>query len=336
MSQTAPPPPLQMFQMITGYWVTQIVGAIAEFEIADLLAGGPKSAAELAAESSTDPDGLYRLLRAGATLGVFATDERGAFLLTPLGQTLRSNVPGSMRDMARAQSAPAHWLPWGQLRQSVLTGASQSKAALGMEIWEHYQKNPPEGAAFSGAMHNLAMQAAAELVQVVDTSAARVVVDVGGATGTLASALLDKNPALTGIVLDLPQVAPTARQALVDRGLAGRCEFVGGDFFRQVPAGDLFVLKQVLHDWNDAECTTLLRNVAAALRPGGRVFIVEMVIPDDGAPSPAQLMDINMMVLLSGRERTAAEYGALLSAAGLRLRKVHQTHSPFQILEASA
>ena len=334
MHTNEPPPAQRLFQMITGYWVSQLVGTIAELGVVDALASRPRTAAEVAKETETDPDAMTRVLRAAATVGLVRLVEGDKWTTTPVGDALRAGAAGSMRDMAIAQTSPGHWAPWGRFRQAVREGKRQAPAALGMEIFDHYAKSPREGAAFSGAMNDLARLVAGELVRLVDVKTARRVVDVGGANGTLLAAMVAAHEGVSGVLLDLPHVVDGGRAALDAAGIGARCEVVGGDFFRHVPEGDLYLLKQVLHDWNDEQCTTILRNCAKSLRDGGRVVIAEMVIPDDLRPSPAALMDLNMLVMLPGRERTRAEYEALFASAGLRLDRFHETHSPFQLLEA--
>ena len=324
-----------MFRMITGFWVSQIIGVAAKLGIAEHLHGGARSADELARLTNCEPSALFRVLRAAASVGVFKLSPDGRFSLTPLGETLRSNVPGSMREMAIMQASKGHWLPWGQLEDAVRTGKPQAVNTLGCELFEHYAKFPEEAAAFTGAMGNLSAIVAAEVAAHVDTAGLTRAADIGGAEGVLIAALLQKNPSLQGVVLDLPHVTESARAKLEAQGLLTRCEVVAGDFFKSVPAADLYLLKQILHDWNDEHATTILRNCAQSMTPHGRVVIVEMVIPDDGSPTPAQLMDVNMLALLSGRERTEAEYGALLALAELRIERLIPTHSPFQILEAT-
>lgn len=329
------PPAEAMFRMITGFWVSQIIGVAAKLGIAEYLHDGPKSADELACLTGCEPSALFRVLRAAASLGVFHLSADGRFLLTPLGETLRSDVPGSMREMAIMQTSPGHWLPWGKLESAVRTGTRQTVTTLGCELFEHYAKSPGEAAAFSGAMGNLSALVAAEVAGNVDTSGMARAVDVGGAEGTLIAALLGKNPSLKGIVFDLPHVTASATAKLAALDLLGRCEVVAGDFFKSVPSADLYVLKQILHDWNDEQATTILSNCARSMSPRGRVAIVEMVIPGDGSPTLAQLMDVNMLAILPGRERTQAEYASLLQAVGLRVERLVPTHSPFQILEAA-
>ena len=330
------PAPQRMLQMITGYWVSQTVGAVAALGIVDHVARGARRPDAIARACGADPAATVRLLRAGASLGLFTSGEDG-YGITPLGETLGSG-PGSMRGMAIAQTGPGHWLPWGRFVDAVRTGTRQTPAALGAEIFEHYAAHPEEAAAFSSAMDGLSAMVAREVALNLDTAASRRVVDVGGANGALVWALLEKNAALSGILLDLPDVVDGARTALAARGLglAARCEVVGGDFFQAVPAGDLLLLKQILHDWDDEQCRLVLANCAKALQPGGRVVVVEQIIPDDGRPSPATLMDLNMLVMLRGRERTLREYEALLASAGLRVTRVLQTRSPFSVVEASA
>ena len=330
-----PAPSAVMFRMITGYWVSQIVGVAAKLGIAEHLHGGAKSADELAGLVDCESSALYRVLRAAVSLGVFQLSADGRFSLTPLGETLRSEVPGSMRQMAIMQTSKGHWLPWGKLEDAVRTGTRQTVPTLGCELFEHYAQSPAEAAAFSGAMGNLSALVAADVAANVDTSGMARAVDVGGAEGTLIAALLGKNPSLTGIVFDLPHVTATANAKLEALGLLGRCEVAAGDFFASVPSADLYVLKQILHDWNDEQAITILRNCARAMTPRGRMAIVEMVIPDDQSPTLAPLMDVNMLAILPGRERTHAEYAALLSVAGLRVERLIRTHSPFQILEAT-
>lgn len=326
-------PPQQMFQMITAYWVSQAVGTFADLGFADLLAEGPATARELAAKAGTDADATFRLCRTLAALGVLAQTD-GRLVLTPLGETLRSDGPHSMRDMARAQTMPGHWLPWGRFRDAIRTGTRQTGAALGSEIFGHYGTHAEEREAFFGAMHGLASLVAKEAPRVYDASQHRVLCDVGGAAGTIAAGFLDANAQLTGSVLELPEVVPLAERAIRDAKLGDRCRAIAGDFFVDVPPADLYVMKQVLHDWNDDQCRTILANCAKHLPRGGRVLVIEMVIPDDNTPSPAQLMDLNMLVMLPGRERTAGQYAELFAAAGLRVLDVRPTHSPLQVVVA--
>ena len=330
-----PPPAQLMFGMITGFWVSQIIGVAARLNIAEHLRDGAKSAQELARLAGAEPSALYRVLRAAASIGVFQLGADDRFSLTPLGETLRSGIPGSMREMAIMQTSKGHWLPWGKLEDAVRTGQAQAVATLGCELFEHYATSPEEAAAFSGAMGNLSALVASEVAAHVDTSGLTRAVDIGGAEGTLIAALLVKNPSLAGIVFDLPHVTATAEAKLAAQGLLGRCTVVAGDFFKSVPSADLYVLKQILHDWNDEQAATILRNCASSMTSRGRVAIVEMVIPDDRSATPAQLMDVNMLAILPGRERTQAEYTALLADAGLRFERLVPTHSPFQILEAT-
>jgi SAM-dependent methyltransferase len=331
MSHDEPPSTQRMLQMITGYWVTQIVGAVASLSIVDAMGRGMNDPGELARACGAEPRAMLRLLRAGASLGLFTCGGSGGYRATPLGETLAAG-PASMRGMAIAQSAPGHWLPWGRFVDAVRSGTRQTPAALGADIFDYYAAHAEEAAAFSGAMEGLSSMVAREVVESLDTRGASRVVDVGGGTGTLAAGLLEVNTALSAVVLEMAHVVPAARKALA--GMGDRCEVVAGDFFELVPAGDLYLLKQILHDWDDAQCATILANCASAMRPGGRLVIVEQIVPDDGKPSPATLMDLNMLVMLRGRERTLGEYTALLDGAGLRVRRVLQTRSPFSLLEA--
>lgn len=324
------PPPQRMMQMITGYWVTQIVGAVAAFGVVDRVNDGARDAESIARACGTEPRATLRLLRAAASLGLLSTCD-GGYRVTPLGETLGSGA-GSMRGMAIAQASPGHWLPWGRFRDAVASGTRQTPAALGAEIFDYYGAHPDEAAVFSDAMEGLSAMVARDVVEHLDTRSATRVVDAGGASGTLIAGLLEANPSLSGVLLELPHVVPAAKAKLARFG--ARCEVVAGDFFAGVPEGDVFLLKQVLHDWDDAQCVTILANCGKAMRAGGRVVIVEQVIPDESAPSPATLMDLNMLVMLRGRERTLREYDALLHAAGLRVGRVLQTRSPFSLIEA--
>ena len=330
------PPPAAMMGLITGYWVSQAVGVVAQLGVADHLADGPRTSDELARIVGADPQALYRVLRLLASIGVFAEVAPGAFGLTPLGETLRTDAPGSVRNFAITETAPGHWLPWGRLHESVRSGRPMAREALGMELFDWYAQNPEEAGFFNAAMGNLSALAAGELVRVYDFSTVRTVADVGGAHGVLLAAVLRANPAARGILFDLPHVVATAGEVIAAEGLADRCELVSGDFFASVPTGaDLHLLKQIVHDWDDARATRLLQNCHQALAPGGKLLLVEMVVPADNRPSPAQAMDINMLVLLGGRERTEEEYRRLLGDAGFRLERVIPTHSPFGVIEAT-
>jgi hypothetical protein len=324
----------QMFQMITGYWVSQIVGTIARLGIADRLAAKPTTVAELASDLGTEPDATSRLLRAAAGIGVIANAPDGTVTLTPLGELLRANTSGSLRDLADALTAPGHWLPWGHLADAIRTGEPQPRAVFGVDLVEYWSKNQDEGIALTGAMANYSATVADDIARLVDTSMTRLAVDLGGASGTIITALLRKNPALKGMIVDVPHVIAHARAVLVKLGLSSRCEAVAGDFFESVPEADLYVLKSVIHDWDDEQSICILTNCAKGMRPDGRVLVIETVLPEDDRPSSAPLIDINMMVLTPGRERTTSEYAALLTAAGLRIDRVIETQTPMQIIEA--
>jgi SAM-dependent methyltransferase len=325
----------QLAWMIRSYWVSQIVGTIARLGIPDHLTSGPMAAGELASSIGCDPDATYRLLRAARVAGLVVSSN-GRFALTALGEKLRADVPGSMRDSAIAITAPGHWLPWGHLSDAVRKGRCQTLETLGTELFQYYAEHPEEGGAFTGAMFSSSAAVADELATILDTSRAVSVVDVGGASGALIAALLLKNPSLKGTIFERSDVVARATAAVAARGLASRCEVVAGDFFASVPAADILILKSIVHDWDDEQSLLILSNCARALRPSGRVVLVEMVVPDDDRPSWAPLMDLNMLAVLPGRERTAREYRDLLGRAGLCLDCITSTATRFSFIEASA
>ena len=240
-----------------------------------------------------------------------------------------------MRDSAIALTAPGHWLPWGRLREAVRTGRRQTPETLGAELFQYYSDNPNEGCAFTGAMSVSSAQVADEIARFLDTSSAKLVVDVGGASGTLIAALLMKNPTLEGMILERPDVVPRAKTAVAERGLSSRCHVVGGDFFVAVPEADIHLLKHIIHDWDDEQSfnTLQLRSDAASERTG---CPRRAVMPEDDHTSQSSLFDLNMLVVLPGRERTAREYAGLIARAGLRLDRVIGIAPPLLLMEASA
>jgi len=326
----------KMEDMIKAFWISQIVGTLAKLGIPDHLAGGARAADELAGAIACHAGATYRLMRAARTLGLVVSTPDGRFSITSLGETLRSGVPGSMRDAAIALTAPGNWLPWGCLSDAVRAGRHQTPVVLGAELFQYYSDNPPEGCAFTCAMSDMSARVADEVARVIDTSRANHVVDVGGGSGTLIAALLTRNPALTGAILDRPDVAPRAKAAIAEHGLSSRCHVLEGDFFVAVPKADIHLLKYILHDWDDEQSVLILSNIAHALKPNGRVVVIERVIPEDDRPSEAALADVNMLVLLPGRERTLREYAGLLARAGLRLARVTETALQFNVIEASS
>ena len=330
------PPPVQMLKLAMGYWVSQACAEVARLGIADRLAGGARPSDELARDVGANPDALYRLLRCCASVGVLHEQAGKRFALTPVGETLRSGGPGSLRDFLIAETAPGHWLPWGRLHEAVMEGQPQTTATLGCDIFTFYSRNPEEAAPFNRAMANLSAIVAGEVAASFDFSSYATLNDVGGGHGGLLATILEKFPRTRGVLFDLPHAIGEARPLFAERGLAPRCELVAGDFFERVPAADVYLLKAVLHDWDDARAAQILKSCRAGAAPGAKLLIVEMVIPSDGASSFAQLMDLNMLVMLTGRERNVGEYRALLEAAGFRHDRLIPTHTPFAILEATA
>jgi hypothetical protein len=326
-----------MMEMINGYWITQIVNAAATYALADHLAKGPAAAAEIAEMANTDPSATFRLLRACASLGLVTYDGECRFTATSLLNTLRTDNAQSLRDLAMLMAGPGNWLPWGRFVDCVKTGEPQAVAALGKMVFEYIAERPAESQTFTRAMNRAITFVTEEVARILDTRSATVIADIGGAGGSLLHAVLQANPAPSGIVFDLPNIAEIAKGAAAEVGLERRVTSVGGDFFEAVPAADLYLLRYILHDWDDAACIRILQNCRRAMLPGGRVAVIEQVLGDIGQPGPAPLMDLNMMVMLGGRERSETEYGQLFAAAGLRLATTIETNTPMAtVIEATA
>ncbi len=324
-----------LIQLLTGMWAMQAVATAARLGIPDALAAGPRTAGEVAAQISSRPDAVARLLRALASLGIFAAGDGGRFTLTEIGERLRSGVPGTFRDAFIAESDPVHWQSWEHLTEAVRTGLPRPAEVFGMPAFDWYGRNPVHGEQFGRAMENISRFAAAAVLEAYDFSDAKTIMDVGGGNGSLALAILSKHPGLKGKVVDLPYMESAANAGIGAAGAAGRCGFEPCDFFQGVPGGaDLQVLKFILHDWTDEECVRILKKCREALAPGGRLVIVEMLVPEPVRPEFVMLMDLNMLVMTGGRERTEREFTEVLSRAGFRLTRVVPTKSPFFLLEA--
>jgi hypothetical protein len=317
-----------LVNMINGFMVTQVVRAAAELRLADHLAGGAKTADEVATLESSDPATTYRV-----SLGLLAYEGDGYFATTPMGRLLRTDIDNSLRDMAMAWGSPGHWLPWGHVTDAVRKGRSQVRQALGMNLFEHFTANPAEGATFVSGMSAITRPVRSEAARVIDTSGVSLAIDVGGGDGSLLHSLMSANPQLRGTVFDQPAVVQAALRDADKAGLSDRLSGQEGDFFESIPAGDLYLLKSILHDWPDDECVRILQNCRKATRPGGRLLVVELVILDDWS-SESTMMDLNMLALTNGQERDLAGYDALFAAAGWKRIALHRMNSAYSVIEA--
>lgn len=314
--------------MMMGLWVSQILATTARLGVADAIANGKTSSDDIAREAGADPSTLYRLLRAAASTGLVAETAPRTFALTPLGECLRTDTPGSLRDLVIAECAPGHWLPWGRLYDAVKGGKSVAAETLGMDVWEYYAKNHEEGLSFARGMGNLSALVSQDVARLYDTSPFKTIVDVGGSQGILLRGLLAQNKNARGILFDLPEVVADAKPD-------DRIDIVSGSFMENVPSGgDLYLLKSILHDWPDEKCATILANIHKAAPAGAKLLVVEMLLPDQPEPSPVTFMDMNMLVMLNGRERTAADFRKLLGDAGFNVVRVIPTGGTFSLIEA--
>jgi hypothetical protein len=333
---TAPelPPPLALFRMVTGYYISRVVWVAAELGIADLLRDAPRDAEDLANATQTHAPSLRRVLRLLVTAGVFVENEDGRFALSPVGQFLRSGVPGSMRAAARLFGGPTQDL-WAEILHSVRTGNPTSPLVWGTDSFSYMNEHPELAALFDEAMADWTKQVAAAAADAYDFSRFGTIVDVGGGNGTLLAGILARTPGPRGIVFDLPHVAARAEAHLAALGLAGRCSVVGGDFFKEVPGGgDAYLLKHVIHDWNDARAGEILRTCRRAMGRDAKILIVEGVYPPRLDQTPASqgaaANDVNMLVCTGGRQRSEPEFRALYAAAGFELTGLVPT-PPLQI-----
>ena len=334
-SATAVPAHARLIQMGIGYWVSRIVYAAAKLGLADHLAGGPKSAAELAGPTQTHAPSLHRLMRALAGLGVLSEDDHHRFGLTTLGEALKTGAPGSARSTILALAGEWWWRGWEQFDHSLATGTTGMEKAFGMSVFEYLASHPEDASHFNEAMIGFHGDEPPAVAAAIDFSTFSTVVDVGGGTGNLLATILGRHPGVRGMLCELPHVVDAARAQFDARGVGQRVTVESIDFFKRVPpGGDAYLLSHVLHDWTEAQCFTILGHCRTAMGASGRLLIVETVLPAGNTPHPGKLLDIAMLVMPGGQERTEEEFGALLCKAGFRLTRVVSTPSAVSVVEA--
>ena len=330
------PPQVQLVNLTTGGWVAQMIAVAARLGIADLLQDGPRQPDDLARAAGVNPDALYRLLRALASVGIFAEAADGRFQLTPMADCLRTGGPGSMRAWALAVMEDHFLRSFAELLYSVKTGRPAYDHVHGMGLFDYFSQNPDIGKTFDEAMTSFSSTEVPAVIQGYDFSGIRKLVDVAGGHGSLLCAALKANAAMSGVLFDMPSVVPGSRSTIEAEGLAGRCEVMGGDMFQSLPAGgDAYMMKHIIHDWDDERSIKILKNCRSAMTPDGKILIVETVIKPGNDPDFFKLLDIAMLTI-SGRERTEAQFDALLGRAGLRLTRVVPTESAVSVVEAIA
>jgi O-methyltransferase domain len=320
----------QMAGTIFDYWSCWTISAMADLSIADHLADGSLTADEVALREGSGSEATLRLMRAGVAVGLLTEEVDGRFGSTPLLATLRTDDPKSVRPWV--QSMMGSYWPWAQFSNALREGNTPSTNAYDGTIFDYLAGHPEEAALFSAAMASITGVWGSAFADAIDTSGVKCAVDVGGANGSLLRHLQRKNPSLQGIIFDRPNTIQHAEAAIREAGLTQRTRVVGGNFFESVPSGDLLLLKFILHDWADADSTTILQRCREALAPEGRIAVVEMVV--DKANPYAGLMDMMMFTACTGRERSIEEYDALFEAAGLKRTAVRDTGTPMGVIEA--
>jgi hypothetical protein len=318
--------------MASAYWVSQALFVAAKLGLADLLAAGPKTAAEMS--HGVHERALSRLLRALASVGVFAEDDDGRFHLTPLAEPLRADHPESKRAMI-LMAGDDQYRAWSQLHYSVQTGQPGFEREFGRPLFDYLAENPAKAKTFDDAMVSIHGRETPAMLDAYDFSEIDTLADLGGGNGSVLRAVLAKYPSMRGVLFDLPNVVGRARTAIATAGLFDRCQAIGGSFFESAPAGaDAYFLRHILHDWNDEQCLTILGHIHAAAPPHARLLVVESIIESGNAPSFAKLLDLTMLVIPGGQERTETEWRSLLARGGFELQRIVPTAADVCVLEA--
>jgi SAM-dependent methyltransferase len=322
-----------MSQLIWGGMPVQAISVAARLGIADLVAASPRTIQDLAEATSTHPGTLLRVLRALGGMGIFSEDGAGKVGNTPLSETLRSDYPGSVRALAVLWGTPLFLRPWQELGKVVATGQPAFDQVYREPFFEYLQHQAADAAVFNAAMAGASEADLACVLNAYDFSRFERIADVGGGSGALLHGILSANPNVRGLLYDLPGVVADAA-ALRTGPIAERCEVIGGSFFKAVPGADAYVLKRIVHDWPDEAALQILTNCRRAIHPGGTLLLVEWVLKPPNAPDFGRFMDLHMLVLLGGRERTESEFRGLLGRAGFDLLRVIPTAGPHSILES--
>ncbi len=335
MTDDAVPPQAAVMQMVMGAWISQTISTVTRLDLPDIIhKHGPLSASEIVARHGIRANVrfLERVLRACASLGIFSEAADGRFGATPLTEPLTRGSPVSVKKLVEIMGA-SWWKVWGGLENAIHSGESQAKAQLGLPYWDYCKANPKEMEAFGEAMKSNSHNSMRGVLEQCDFSRAATVVDVGGGLGHLAVALLRKYPELRATVLDVPDLMPLARERAAEEAadVLARLTFVGGDMFAQVPPADAYVIKHIIHDWDDERCVKLLQNCARALNKDGRVHCVDSVLPPMGntTGTAAKLLDLDMMVFVPGKERTEAQWRSLFGNSGFKLQSMTPIHDNF-------
>lgn len=321
-------PQERMLGLISGFWIARAIYLAAKLGIADCFDDTPKTIAQLAAETETDERSLYRLMRTLASVGIFTEVSDRCFALTPLAATLQSHSPESMRYVAMAQMGDDHSLGWSNGLHSLRTGETAFDAATGMSSWDYYAQHPEAGWVFSQSMTSLFASVSQAVAATYDFSEFNTIVDVGGSQGSLISAIMRSYPHIKGILFDLPEVIATVS---VDTNI----QPVTGNFFESVPSGgDAYLMRAIIHDWDDEKSLLILKNCHQAMPDRGKLLLVESILPPGNEPSLGKFVDVLMLMMTGGRERSEEEYRSLLQASGFELTRVIPTPSMLGIIEA--
>lgn len=325
----------ELRRLIVGYRISQALSVAARLGIADLLADGPRSAEDLAAATDTHSLALYRLLRVLASEGVFTEKGDGRFALTPLAESLRANAPGSLHTRAIFDGAEGNWHAWGNLLKSIKNGEPAMQHTFGKDLFGYLKEHPYERKIFNEVMAAQTLAGARAVLEAYDFAGVDTLVDVGGGIGALLAAVLDVYPSMRGVLYDQSHVVVDARPRLAAAGVADRCETVGGDFFESVPmGGNAYMLKHILHDWDDDDCQRILENCRRAIAKDGRLLVIEVLIPSGNDPDYGKYLDLQMLVVTKGgRERTQAEYRRLFESTGFALARMIETQSDICVIE---
>jgi hypothetical protein len=325
-----------LLHLINGFQASQAIHVAATLKLADLLGSGAKTTADIAGSTKTHPVSLYRLMRALAAIGVFHEDEEHRFALTAVGEFLRSDVSGTHAPMAELVGRPYFRQAWGDLIHTVRTGVTAFDHAHGKNVWEYRTERPDEERIFDRSMATATERFAEAVLDACDFGRFQHIVDVGGGDGMFLAKILAAHPRIHGTLFDQPHVITRAAASMDSLGFSGRCQGLGGNFFVNLPEGaDAYLLKWILHDWDDKASIDILRSCRRAMKPASKLFIVEHVIGPPNTSREAKFMDLSMMVLTGGRERTRDEFAVLLADAGFRLLSVTPTVTPLSVIEGA-